>query len=60
MGNKFKWDVKVVIKKLSPHPHLHLPPKPYLFFFDKVSIIENMKTLDYDKYVTYYNAFYLT
>lgn len=60
MGNKFKWDVKVVIKKAFTPPPLTPPAQTLPFFFDKVSIIENMKTLDYDKYVTYYNAFYLT
>lgn len=48
-------------KAFTPPPPT--PPAhtlPFFFFFDKVSIIENMKTLDYDKYVTYYNAFYLT
>lgn len=46
-------------KAFTPPPPT--PPAQTLpFFFDKVSIIENMKTLDYDKYVTYYNAFYLT
>lgn len=47
-------------KSFHPTPTYTSRPNPTFFFFDKVSIIENMKTLDYDKYVTYYNAFYLT